>query len=161
MDTWRVVLIALTIIMEARNQPQLGKAMVAQVVMNRGGQENVEQVVFAPGQFAVWSPDVYGPGHSLRLAVLVCHSIGAFPDDPWCVERWMAWCSPEWPAFKIGNAEYWEEVLGIAVFVYSGEWVPPADLANKTHFDNPAFWPDGFPPWLQDCVEVGDHVFCE
>ena len=161
METWRVVLIALTMIMEARNQPELGKAMVAQVVMNRGGQEMVEQVLYQKGQFAVWSPDVFGPGHSLRMAVLMCYFAGAFPDDPWCVERSMAWRSGEWPAFKIGDAEYWEGVPTIAEAVYAGEWVPPLDLANKTHFDNPRFWPEGLPPWLQDCVEVGDHVFCK
>jgi len=161
MDMWRVVLIALTMIMEARGQPELGKAMVAQVIMNRGGQEMVEQTVFAPRQFMVWEPDVFGPGHSLRLAVLVCHSIGAFPDDPWCVERSMAGCCPDWRGFTVGDVEYWEGVLSIAEAVYAGEWVPPPDLADKTHFDNPAFWPDGLPPWLQNCVEVGDHVFCD
>ena len=72
-----------------------------------------------------------------------------------------AWC-PDWPlVFKVGDAEYWEDVLGIAVFVYSGEWDVPQELANKKHFDNPRFWPDGLPPWLENCVEVGDHVFCD
>lgn len=160
-DMWRIVLIALTMMMEARNQPELGKAMVGQVIMNRGGQEMVEQTVFAPHQFAVWGPDVYGPGHSLRLGVLVCHAMGAFPDDPWCVERWMALWPGDWPAFSIGDEEYWEDVLGIAVFVYSEEWDVPPDLADKTHFDNPLFWPEGLPPWMQNCERVGDHVFCD
>lgn len=162
MEVFRVTLIALTIIMEARNQPELGKRMVAQVIVNRGGQEGVEQVVYEDHQFAVWGRDVYGPGHSLRLAVLECHARGAFPEDPWCIERWMAARAPHWHRkLVIGSGEYWEGVFQIAVEVYGGRWTPPPELCGKTHFDNPIFWPGELPPWMRDCVEVGDHVFCE
>ena len=162
MDTWRVVLLALTIIMEARNQPDLGKAMVAQVAMNRAAGGSVEAVLFQDGQFVVWAPDVYGPGYSLRLAVLECYAVGALPDDPWCIERWMAARAPGWGRrLVIGSAEYWQGVLTIAADVYEGTWAPPPELAGKTHFDNPIFWPGELPPWLRNCVRVGDHVFCD
>ena len=158
MDVFRIALIALTMIMEARGQCDLGKAMVADVIMNRGGEDGVEHVVYQPGQFAVWNKDVYGPGHSLRMAVLMCYFVGGFPDDPWCVERSMERYGSR---FKVGDAEYWEGVWQLAAAVYHGEWEPPPDLVGKTHFDNPIFWPDGLPSWLQNCVRVGDHVFCE
>jgi len=110
----------------------------------------------------VWAPDVYGPGHALRQAVLECHAMGVFPYDPWCIERWMDERAPEWGRqLKIGSAEYWTDVWSIAVDVYEGRWSPPAELVGKRHFDNPMFWPEGLPPWLQNCVEVADHVFCD
>jgi hypothetical protein len=162
MDTWRVALLALTMIMEARNQPELGKAMVAQVAMNRGGQENIEQNLFWPAQFAAWGQDVYGPGYSLRLAVLECSAMGAFPDDPWCIERWMDGHHPTWwRQLRVGSPENWHQVWSLAEAVYQSAWQPPPDLAHKTHFDNPIFWPDGLPPWLTNCTRVGDHVFCD
>ena len=162
MEIWRVTLLALTIIMEARNQSELGKAMVAQVVLNRGGQASIESTLCQQSQFAVWAPDVYGPGHSLRLAVLECYAASAFPDDPWCIEGWMEARAPGWERpLRIGTAEYWEEVWRIAVAVYEGSWAPPPALAGKTHFDNPAFWPGGLPAWMVNCERVGDHVFCD
>jgi len=162
MDTWRVALLALTMIMEARNQPDVGKAMVAQVAMNRAGGEQIEQTLFQPRQFAVWGGDVYGPGHSLRLAVLECESQGAFPDDPWCIERWMEAHHPRWwRQLRVGSGENWHHVWALALAVYDGSWQPPPELADKTHFDNPNYWPGGLPPWLYNCERVGDHVFCE
>lgn len=162
METWRIVLLALTIIMEARGQPELGKAMVAQVAVNRAAGASIEAVLFQEGQFAVWAPDVYGPGYSLRLAVLECYAIGALPEDPWCIERWMEARAPDWERrLVIGSAEYWEGVLKTATEVHRGAWAPPPELEGKTHFDNPIFWPAELPPWLQECVKVGDHVFCD
>ncbi|NIN69950.1 MAG: hypothetical protein GTO63_35760, partial [Anaerolineae bacterium] len=106
--------------------------------------------------------NVYGPGYSLRLAVLECYAVGALPEDPWCIEKWMDARAPDWSRrLVIGSAEYWEGVFTIAADVYGGAWAPPPELAGKTHFDNPIFWPGDLPPWLQDCVKVGDHVFCE
>ena len=161
MDVWRVALLALTIIMEARSQPELGKLMVAQVAVNRGGAEQVEETLFQPGQFVGWEPGVFAHGHLLRLAVLECWSVGAFPDDPWCVERYVeghgGWRRP----LEIGSAEAWAEVWELAESVYDGSWEAPAELGEKRHFDNPGFWPEGLPAWLRECVEVGDHVFCE
>lgn len=160
MDVWRLALLTLTIIMEARGQPELGKLMVAQVTMNRGGAEGVEATLFQPGQYLTWSPDVYAEGHLLRLAVLECWGHWAFPDDPWCVERYVEardeWLSP----LRIGSAEDWEKAWALADSVYYGTWQPPEELAGKLHFDNPRFWPDGLPGWLQECEQVGDHIFC-
>jgi len=162
MDVFRVTLIALTMIMEARNQPDLGKSMVGYVILNRGGQEGVEVVVYQDHQFAVWHAGLYGPGHSLRMAVLHCYAAGAFPDDPWCIERWMEARAPGWrPQFKVGPEEYWRHVYSLAEEVYAGEWSPPAELESKRHFDNPLLWPGGLPPWLEDCEKIGDHIFCE
>ena len=162
MDVFRVALIALTMIMEARNQPDLGKSMVGYVILNRGGQERVEVVVYQDHQFAVWEPNLYGPGHSLRLAFLECYAAGAFPDDPWCIERWMEARAPDWPLqLKVGSEEYWRHVYALAGEVYSGAWSPPPTLETKTHFDNPKLWPDGLPPWLEECERIGDHIFCE
>ena len=162
MATWKIALLTLTIVMEARGQPDLGKAMVAQVVMNRGGQDNIEQNLFWPAQFAVWGQDVYAPGISLRLAVLECWSIGAFPDDPWCIERWAKMHYPDWwRQFRAGSPEYWHHVWQIAEDVYNGTYDLPPEIAHKTHFDNPRNWPDGLPPWLTNCAEIGDHVFCD
>jgi hypothetical protein len=162
MDVFRITLIALTMIMEARNQPDLGTAMVGYVIINRGGQERVEEVVYQDRQFAVWDPDLYGPGHSLRLAVLECHAVGAFPDDPWCIERWMDARAPDWPLrFEVGSEEYWLGMYGLATEIYSGEWAPPPELEGKRHFDNPQVWPDGLPGWLQNCTLIGDHIFCD
>lgn len=162
MEVLEAVLLALTIIMEARGQPDAGKAMVAQVVMNRADGGSIEAALFQEGQFAVWAPDVYGPGYAFRMAVLECYSMGVLPYDPWCVERWMEARAPDWPRqMKIGSAEYWADVWSIAVDVYEGTWSPPADLAEKTHFDNPIFWPEGLPPWMENCERLGDHVFCD
>jgi len=162
MHTWKIALLALTIIMEARNQPDLGKAMVAQVAVNRGGPDNVEQNLFWPDQFAVWGKDVYAPGISLRLAVLQCWSIDAFPDDPWCIERWADAHYPKWwRQLHVGSQEYWLHVWEIAEDVYDGTYDLPDQLQHKTHFDNPNNHPDGFPGWMTNCVEIGDHVFCD
>ena len=161
MDVWRVALLSLTIIMEARNQPELGQRMVAQVVMNRGGQEGVEAVLFQPGQFACWNGDSYVEGHLLRLAVLECWSVGAFPDDPWCVERWVEGHVGWRRRLRIGEADEWKRVWGLVTEVYEGSWTPPEEMGAMKHYDNPLFWPRGLPAWLRGCVEVGDHVFCE
>jgi hypothetical protein len=160
MDVWRVALLALTIIMEARSQPELGKLMVAQVAVNRAGAGAVESTLFQPAQFASWSPGVFAEGHLLRLAVLECWAVGAFPDDPWCVERYLD-SRGAGRRLWIGSAEGWAEAWRLAASVYYGEWEAPAELAGKTHFDNPGYWPSGLPAWLCGCVEVGDHVFCE
>lgn len=148
--------------MEARGQPEQGQAMVAQVVMNRAEHSSIEFALYQEGQFLVWAPDVYGPGYSLRLAVLSCYMWGAFPDDPWCVEDWMNAWAPNWRLrLKIGEADDWEEIWDIAESVHDGSWTPPPQLAEKTHFDNPIFWPDGLPPWMENCERIGDHVFCD
>lgn len=161
MDVWRIALLALTIVMEARNEPELGKLMVAQVVVNRAGRECVESTLFQPGQFVSWNPDLFADDHLLRLAVLECWSRGAFPDDPWCVERWVETREGWRRRLRIGSADSWAQTWGLAEAVYWGTWQPPPELASKRHFDNPRFWPDGLPGWLVDCVEVGDHLFCE
>jgi len=161
MDAWRVALLALTMIMEARNQPELGRVMVAQVAVNRAGAERVEETLFQPGQFVCWGPGMFAEGHALRLAVLECWSVGAFPDDPWCVERWVDGHGGWRRRLQIGSPEAWADAWRLAEAAYRGTWQPPAELVGKTHYDNPGFWPGGLPAWLQSCVEVGEHVFCE
>jgi hypothetical protein len=162
MHTWHITLLALTILMEARNQPTLGQAMVAQVAINRAGQDLVEQTLFQPGQFVPWSPDIFAPGHGFRLCVLECDSTGAFPNDPGCIDRCLDTRYPSSTRrLNIRDQQAWLNIWSIARAVYCGDRTPPAELAGMTHYDNPRFWPDGLPPWLTNCIQVGDHAFCE
>jgi len=162
METWHIALLTLTIVMEARSQPPLGQAMVAQVAINRGGPALVEQTLFQPNQFVPWNPDTFAPAHGFRLCVLECESIRAFPNDPGCVDRCLDARYPNWPRrLSIHDPQAWANLWTIAAAVYYGDWTPPAEIANCTHYDNPAFWPDGLPAWLKNCTKVGDHVFCE
>jgi hypothetical protein len=162
MHTWHIALLALTILIEARSQPALGQAMVAQVAINRAGPDLVEQTLFQPDQFTRWNPDTFAPGHGFRLCVLECYSIDAFPNDPGCVDRCLDARYPNWTArLRIQDQRAWLNIWTIAAAVYYADWAPPGELANCTHYDNPAFWPDGLPPWLVNCIQVGDHVFCD
>lgn len=162
MDTWHIALLALTILMEARSQPPLGQAMVAQVAINRAGPELVEQTLFQRDQFTLWNPGYYAPDHGFRLCVLECESIGAFPNDPACIDRCLNARYPDWTRrLRIHDQQAWLNIWTTAAAVYYGDWTPPPELATKTHYDNPAFWPHGLPPWLVNCIKVGDHVFCD
>jgi hypothetical protein len=162
MDTWHIALLALTILMEARSQPPLGQAMVAQVAINRAGRDLLEQTLFQPDQFVPWNPDIFAPRHGFRLCVLECDSIGAFPNDPACVDRCLDTRYPHWTRrLNIQDQQAWLNIWNIASAVYYADWHPPTDLANKTHYDNPRFWPEALPPWLTNCEKVGDHVFCD
>jgi len=72
-----ITLIALTVIMEARGEPELGREMVAHVIVNRIERSGLdaETVLYQPGQFAVWA-DL-----ELRMKVLRCAGISA--EDWW------------------------------------------------------------------------------
>lgn len=143
-----ITLIALTVIMEARSQPAAGQEMVARVVVNRmeGSGVDAESVLYQHRQFSVWAD------RDLRLRVLRCAAAGRFPDDPWCAGI---------PG-SVGSVDYWRGIYEVVWEVYHGRGgAPPPGMEGKLHFDNPAFWPDGLPPWMVNCVALGDHVFCD
>jgi hypothetical protein len=142
-----IALIALTVLMEARGQPRLGQEMVAWVVVNRMEVSGLdaESVLMQPGQFAVWND------HELRMRLLRCAALGRFPDDPGCVGI---------PG-GIGGTAGWGQTYRMVEDIYLGRADPPFGMEGTLNFDNPAFWPNGLPPWLKgDCAQVGDHLFC-
>lgn len=148
-----ISLIALTIILEARGQPAMGKELVAHAVVNRMEISgwSTEEVIFQPHQYLPWERDVLAPGYELRRRWLICQAMELFPRDPWCME----------PLMTIGSEKYWDEVYGIAKAVYLGKPEPPG-FEGVTIFDNPIFWPDGEPPWASGkefLGRVGDHAF--
>ena len=139
--SYYVTLIALTVIMEAGGQPLLGQEMVAHVVVNRMNVSgmNAEQVLYQPGQFAVWADP------ELRMKVLRCAARGDL--NPGCMGI---------------QADNWWRTYVMALMVYMGWKHAPPGLEGMLYFDNPKFWPDGFPVWLQgDCQQIGNHRFCK
>ena len=140
-----ITLIALTVIMEARGEPGLGREMVAHVIVNRIEHSGLdaETVLYQPGQFAVWA-DL-----ELRMRFLRCAAEGRLPQDPWCV------------GIPGGiSAEDWWSTYGMALAVYAGK-PEPGGLEGMIYFANPDFWPEGLPAWLKgDCRQIGNHRFC-
>ena len=154
-DLTAIVLIALTLLGEARNQPPDGQACLAHTVVNRMAISGwtTEEVLFQPHQYLVWERDKVAPKYGLRMRWLSCTVSGQFPHNPWCME----------PVLMIGSPTDWWEVFGIAARVYFGE-DPPEGCEGTTHYDNPKFWPDtnGEPPWasaMRFGACIGDHCF--
>jgi hypothetical protein len=143
-------LVAFTVMFEATNQPKLGQQLVAHVVVNRArkaGTEYYEHVVFQPGQFAAWT-------HERKMDYLACQVSG---DEE---------CFHEMVARRLGTLSYSGQeglayYLAISAPIVGGEPAPP-DFEGALYFDNPAFWPDGEPPWAKYKVFLGcvaDHCF--
>lgn len=154
----QIALLVLTIMFEARNQPDPGKELVAHTVMNRVelGGLSVEEVLFQLHQYVAWSPSVllWDSGGLVRsIAVrrqwLSCAMLDAFP-DPGCMN----------PVLQI-DEDWWWGAWQMAELIYYGK-KEPEGYEGVTSFDNPIFWPDGEPPWApskERLGKVGDHVF--
>ena len=133
-----------TIAGEAGNQPPLGQAAVAHVILNRVadggyGGSNVQSVVQAPvkpgsrfHQFSVWNP----PG--VQESSAITHGIQ--PNDP-----------------------TYQKIGGIVDQVYNGQIPDPTNGA--THYFAPGAMRGGIPPpWAsslaaQNQVKIGDQLF--
>jgi len=134
-----IALIVLTVLMEAGGEPLLGQEMVARVVVNRMNVSGMsaEEVLYQPGQFAVWV------NLDVRMKVLKCAAREEL--TPGCL--------------GIGKEEWWR-TYRMVLRVYGGSEAPPG-LEGMMNFDNPAFWPQGLPKWLRgDCQQIGKHRFC-
>ena len=77
-----VVLLALTVLGEARNQPYQGKCAVAQVVKNRMDLKgkSVADTVLAPWQFSCWNP---GDPNKVFLLEVIAKQAGNLREGDW------------------------------------------------------------------------------
>jgi hypothetical protein len=164
----QIALIVLTILFEARNQPDLGKELVAHVIMNRldhclewKAECSVEFVVFqhnAQGyhQFRAWQPEMmlWDSGGKIRSIEvrqrwLMCSILGQWP-NPSCM------------GLDI-DQEWWADMWTIAESVYGGK-PEPEGYGGVVVFDNPRFWLKygGLTPAARDKELAGceqDHCF--
>ena len=132
-----VRLVAMTIMYEATNQPELGQRLVAHVVVNRWRKSGMplEAVVFQRHQFMGWT-------ERRRAAWLLCTAL----EDEGCFEA----CGD------------FGQMVSIAQEVVSGA-PEPEGYEGVLNFDNLRFWPEtGEPPWAgskEFLGQVVDHAF--
>jgi hypothetical protein len=152
-DLAAIILIALTLLGEARGQPPNGQACLAHTIVNRMAISGwtAEEVLFQPYQYRVWGYGRIAPGYAFRMKWLRGMALGEFPHNPWFME----------PVLMIGPEEDWAKVLEIATRVYNGE-VPPPGCERVTNYDNLRFWGGEPPPWAADMTLgtcIADHCF--
>ena len=144
-----VRLVALTVLYEATNQPELGQRLVAHVAVNRWRDSgmSVEEVVFQEGQFLAWTD-------ARKYNWLTC--------EVWNAEEE---CFTNLALRLLGGSpsglDRWTTLLAMSSDVLAGE-AAPLGFEGVKYFDNPDFWPDGMPPWAPYKEALGcvaDHCF--
>lgn len=144
-----VVLLALTVLGEARNQTYQGKCAVAQVVKNRVDLKgkSVADTVLAPWQFSSWNPE--DPNRAFLMEAIRTQCGNVKPEGLWeeCLQA---------AEGALGSPREVDPTGGATHYVVEALWESPAPKSKK-------------PPWYSKrCVEkgvtefliqIGAHVF--
>ena len=143
-----VVLLALTVLGEARNQPYQGQVAVAQVVRNRMDEKgfSVADVVLHPWQFSCWNPE---DPNKLFLLEVIAKQAGNVQPGLWesCLQA---------AESALGSPREVDPTGGATHYIVADLWGSTASKSKN-------------PPWFSErCVkkgvtefliQIGAHVF--
>lgn len=144
-----VVLLALTVLGEARNQPYAGKVAVAQVVKNRMLAKglSVADVVLAPFQFDCWDPE--DPNRQFIDRAIETQAGSVKPEGLWEEALQAAECA-------LGEPREPDLTLGATHYIHEDRWNEAKPKNKRAQWFQAPCIKSGLTEFL---VKVGVHVF--
>jgi len=143
------VLLALTVLGEARNQPFQGKVAVAQVVRNRMDAKDmtVAQVVLAPWQFSSFNPG--DPNLTLIQDTVAKQAGNIQPPGLWeeCLQA---------AESALGTPREVDPTGGASHYVVAGLWATAAAKTKKAPWFSKRCIDSGVTEFL---IQIGAHIF--
>ena len=144
------VLLALTVLGEAENQPYQGKVAVAQVVKNRMLAKNlsVADVVLQPWQFSCWNAE---DPRKLFLTDVVAKQAGNVQPGMWeeCLQA---------AEEALGSPRGIDPTGGATHYVVEALWSAPAPKTKKPPWYSQRCIEKGVTQWM---IQIGAHVFAK
>lgn len=144
-----VILLALTVLGEARNQPYAGKCAVAQVVRNRMNEKgkSVADTVLKPWAFSCWNP--MDPNKLFLLEVIRTQADNVKPEGVWeeCVQA---------AEGALGTPREPDPTCGASHYAVAELWGHDDSKRKKPRWFSAQSIADGI---TQELARIGSHVF--